>query len=73
MNDEFLGMFSGCGALVNGSSVETYLITLSTGVDFKEIANLSSDINQMERVDVELLAEYLETRIEGIVEDFIHN
>jgi ligand-binding sensor protein len=72
VNDEFLGMFSGCGALVNGSSVETYLITLSTGVDFKEIANLSSDINQMERVDVELLAEYLETRIEGIVEDFNH-
>jgi len=27
----------------------------------------------MERVDVELLAEYLETRVEGIVEDFINN
>jgi len=68
-----LGMFSGCGALVNGSSVETYLVMLTTGVDVEEIASHSSDINKMERVDVEVLAEYLETRIEGIVEDFIHN
>lgn len=73
VNDEFLGMFSGCGVLVNGSSVETYLITLSTGVDFKEVANLSSDINQMERDNVELIAEYLEMRVGGIVEDFNHS
>ena len=72
VNDKFLGMFSGCGVLVDGASVETYLITQTTSVDVKEIASLSSDINKMERADVESLAEYIEMRVEGIVKDFNH-
>jgi hypothetical protein len=43
-----------------------------SSVDVKEIASLSSDINQMERDNVELIAEYLEMRVEGIVKDFNH-
>ncbi|NQT69002.1 MAG: PocR ligand-binding domain-containing protein [Desulfobacteraceae bacterium] len=73
VDDEFLGMLSGCGILLDDSSVETYLITKFTGIDEEEIASLSNDINKMERVEVELLAKYLETRVEGIVEDFINN
>ena len=70
VGDEFLGMLSGCGVLVDGASVETYLVTQTTSVDMKEIASLSSDINKLERVDVELLAEYLEALVERIVENF---
>jgi len=66
-------MLSGCGVLVDGASVETYLVTLATGIDIEEIASLSNDIAKIERDKVELVVEYLEHRVDGIIENFINS
>ena len=69
--DEFLGALSGCGLLVDGSNVGTFLIKTITGIDEKEITSLSNNIEKIERDKVELVVEYLEYRVEGIVQNFV--
>ncbi len=71
VGDEFLGVLSGCGLLVDGSNVETFLIKITTGIDEKEITSLSNDIAKIEKDNVKLAIEYLEYRVEGIVQDSV--
>lgn len=67
VGDEFLGVLSGCGLLVDGSNVDIFLIKITTGIDEKEIIRLSNDIAKIEKDKVKLMVEYLECRVEGIV------
>ncbi len=60
VGDELLGVLSGCGLLVDGSNVETFLIKITTGIDEKEITSLSNDIAKIENDKIELVVEYLE-------------
>ncbi len=73
VDDKFLGVCSGCGLLVDGGSVETFLIIITTGIDIEQIASLSNDIAKIERDRAELVVEYLEHRVDGIIENFINS
>jgi ligand-binding sensor protein len=52
-DDELLGVAGGCGRIINGNSVESFLIKMITGIDEREIKKLSTGINSMESVEVE--------------------
>lgn len=73
--DEFLGVFSGCGLLVEGGSVESFLIHKTTGINTGEIDRLSKDIAPIQMDKVKSIIDYLKNCTDEIVDDFFatHN
>jgi len=67
---EFLGVLSGCGLLVNGGSVETFLIHKTTGVNIGEIDRISNDINQIQTDKIGSIVDNLIYSIDDIIADF---
>jgi ligand-binding sensor protein len=49
VDDEFLGVLSGCGLLADGSNVDIFLIKITTDIEEKEIIRLSNDIVKIEK------------------------
>jgi len=58
---------------MDGGSVETFLIIITTGIDIDKIASVSNDIAKIERDKVELIVEHLENCVDGIIEKFINS
>ena len=44
---------------------------ISTGIEEKEIIRLSNDMAKIEKDKIKLIVEYLESRVEGIVQDSV--
>ena len=68
--DEFLGVFSGCGLLVDGGIVETFLIHKTTGINIGEIDRLSNDIAPIQMDKIGPIVDHLIYSIDDIVADF---
>jgi len=70
VGDEFLGIASGCGRLLDTGEVDSFLINKLAGIDQEEVESLSSDINKITKGEVESVITYVEERINEIVSDF---
>lgn len=70
VGDEFLGAAAGCGAILDGSEVESFLINKITGIDEERIESLSKDIYKMPTKEAETLVEHMKNQIQRIVSDF---
>ncbi len=68
--DEFLGIASGCGRLLNTGEVDSFLISKLAGIDQSEVESLSNDINKITKSEVESVITYVEERINEIVSNF---
>jgi ligand-binding sensor protein len=73
VNHEFLGVFSGCGVLVDGSDVETFLIHKTIGMNIAEIDRLKRSINIIGKDGARLLMRRLKNRVDVIIENFVNN
>lgn len=67
---EFLGAAGGCGMIIDGSEVETFLVSKMTGIDEERIENLSKDIYRMPTNEAVILVEYIKEEIDRIVSRF---
>ena len=70
VDDELLGVLSGCGLLVDGSIVETFLIHKTTGINIEEIDRLSDDIPRIQMNKIGSIMDYLKNCIDAIVDEF---
>lgn len=67
---EFLGAACGCGSLLEGGEVDTFLINKITGIDEEEIESLSNDMGYISTEEANSLLKYLEKEIQAIVNDY---
>ena len=70
VKDEFVGTAGGCGRLPYGGSVDSFMINKTTGIDQKEIEDLSDDIGSMTMETARECAVFVEQELEKIVQAF---
>jgi len=70
VDDEFLGAACGCGSLLEGGEVDTFLINKITGIDEEEIERLSNDMGYISAEEANSLLKRLEKKIKDIVHDY---
>lgn len=70
VDNEFLGVAGGCGLLLKGGEVDSFLINKTTGMDVGEIENLSDDIAIISIAKIESVIKYIEQELEWIKHDF---
>jgi ligand-binding sensor protein len=73
IGDKFLGVTAACGAILDHSEVESFLINKITEIDEARIESLSKDINRMPEDEAERLVQYMQGEIERIAGDFERN
>ncbi len=71
VGDEFVGMVGGCGGFMDDAEAESFLIEKTSGLSEERIAELCSDMNHMTSAEVQAVADYIEGRVAGIVQDFM--
>lgn len=69
VDDEFLGVTAACGAILNHSEVESFLINKITGIEEASIESLSRDIKRMPIDEAERLVQFMQGEIDRIVGD----
>ena len=67
VGDEFLGVVGGCGHLPVDGEVEIFLISKTTGIDEKEIEDLSYDIKIMSKEEAQSTVEFIRQEAEEIL------
>jgi ligand-binding sensor protein len=70
IDDEFLGVAGGCGLLLYGSEIDSFLINKTTAIDVGEIENLSDDIATIAIAKIESIIKYIEQELDWIKHDF---
>lgn len=70
VGDEFLGAVAACGAIIDHTEVESFLINKLTGIEEARIEHLSKDIYRMPDDEVEELVEYIREKVASIVGHF---
>ncbi len=70
VGDEFLGAFGGCGLLLEGGEVDSFMINKTTDIPEEEIASLSGDIATIGQQQAEALAATIQERLTAITSDF---
>lgn len=66
----FLGSAGGCGLLLEGNEIDTFLINKIVGLEEDRIEALSEGIPALSMQQAEELAAFIQGRIEQIVSDF---
>lgn len=67
---EYTGVIGGCGLLLEGRTVDSFMINRTTGMDEGMIAELSEGMKQITMAEADAVAEYIKECIERIVKDF---
>lgn len=68
--DKFVGAAGGCGLLLEGGEVDSFMINRTTGISEEEIETLSTDIATIDQQQAEKLAGYIEQRLADIMTAF---
>ncbi|HPQ44907.1 MAG TPA: PocR ligand-binding domain-containing protein [Syntrophales bacterium] len=71
VEDEFLGVVGGCGHLPVYGEVETFLISKTTGIDEKEIEELSHDMKTMSEEEATSTIEFIRQEVDEIVRQYV--
>lgn len=69
VGDEFLGTAGGCGLLLEGGEVETFLVNKTTGLDEDEIAELCKDLDPITEAEARKAASVIESRLAEIIQE----
>ncbi|MCK5837082.1 MAG: PocR ligand-binding domain-containing protein [Desulfobacula sp.] len=70
VNDEFLGVIGGCGLLAEDGEVDVFAINKITGMDEREIENLSSDIPTITHENARSACDYIEKKLDTILDHY---
>ncbi len=68
VGDEFLGIFGGCGYLLDDGEVDSFLVMKTIGNSEEEIEDLAKGTKSMSTEEAEDLAAYLKKRIADILD-----
>lgn len=71
VDGEFLGTAGGCGRLLAGGAVQTFLIEKTMGLSETQISKLCEGLETMPQEEAEKMAVYIEKRINQIVNDYL--
>lgn len=70
VDGEFLGTVGACGRILEDNEVESFLINKTTGIDEDEVRRLSTDIQPVSAGEAQTIADNIDKRIKGVVENF---
>jgi ligand-binding sensor protein len=70
VDGEFLGVAGGCGKIVNGNEVDSFLVNKLMGIDQERIKKLSEDITAMTAEDPEKIVVFIEQRLDEMLREF---
>ena len=70
VGEAFLGVAGGCGHLLEGGEIETFMINKTIDLDEHQIEDLAGEVVTMSREEAESLLEFIRQEIEAIVGDF---
>lgn len=68
VNDEFLGVVGGCGHLLEGSEVDTFLIHKLTGLEESEVAELANDVKEIPQAEGDSVAAEMQEWVQATVD-----
>ena len=71
LKDEFLGGAGGCGLLLDEGEVETFLINKLTDIDDAELEKLSADIKAISMEEAQETAQFIQSEIARIVDNYL--
>ena len=66
----FLGAVGACGKFLDGSEIESFLVNKITGIEESEVERLAADAQTVTVEKAEMLSQYIQSRIDQIVDDF---
>lgn len=66
-NDEFVGALGACGLLLDDGEVDSFMINKTIGLAESEVEALSNDIPSVTTQQLESLADYIKSEIEGLL------
>ena len=70
LDGQFLGAAGACGALLEDSEVDTFLIEKIAEIDESQTAPLITDIKSISREQAAAVVEFIQARIAGIIETY---
>ncbi len=68
VNDEFVGIVGGCGHLLEGSEVDTYLVHKLTGLEESKVQELASGVRVITQAEADAVTSEMEKRVQQIVD-----
>jgi ligand-binding sensor protein len=68
---ELVGVVGGCGLMLEDGEVETFLLGKAAGFDEEKAEDLAGDIAVITEAQVREMTEYLESRVQEIVERYL--
>ncbi len=71
IGDEYLGVVTGCGLLLEDGEVDTFLINKMTGLDEDELGNLSGDIEVLTEEKIDSLINYIQDELGRLIPGYI--
>lgn len=71
VNGTFLGAAGGCGLLLEGNEIDSFLINKIVGIEEDKVESLSEGIPTITMEEAEKLGRFIEQRVERIVSDFL--
>lgn len=71
VNGTYLGTAGGCGMILDGGEVDTFLVNKITDLEEETIEQLSEGMPAIAMQAAQALAEFVQQRIDGIVSDYM--
>ena len=68
-NDEFIGAVGACGFLLDNGEVDSFLVNKMTDINEDKVEQLAEGIDSITTEKAEILAQYIQNQITGIVEN----
>jgi len=72
VGDAFIGTVGGCGLLIKGGEVDSFLINKITGIDENKIESLSDDIKTISKEEAQAITDYTWDRINRFVRNYVN-
>ncbi|MDL1968473.1 MAG: PocR ligand-binding domain-containing protein [Deltaproteobacteria bacterium] len=72
VGDEFIGTVGGCGLLIEGGEVDSFLINKITAIDENKIKSLSDDIKTISEEEAQAITDYTWNQINLFVKDYVN-
>jgi len=70
LGDDFLGVFSGCGLLLEDGEIDSFYINKTTGIDEDQVMELAKSVKTFSHNEAQSTVTYVEEQIDNIIHAF---
>jgi len=67
LEDELLGVFSGCGLVPEDGEIDSFYINKTTGIEEDQVMKLAESVKTLTNAETESIVSYVEGRLDGII------